>query len=1159
MTTWKKYGGTTNMEKLNNISVYSIASDVLTLRQGYYGSFDICGELHVSGRVRFDGEVDGRDLYISNSINTQTLTVNSTSQFNNAVDISGNLSIHNGGVFIANNLGVSQNLNLTNQLFLGDSSKSYIFGTPTIGNIGLNTTTPISAVDISSSQSLAFNVGSSQRSELYSVLSRNNNDQAISFQTTPLFTQIGFNVDSSASSFHSDGSIKYEKDGVLTLDVSDNTNILSRLAVSNRHESTANHPQHIMGETAVIYDISAGKYLYPIYENTAENTGNALSLIATDASSNTFLNIITPQNKGVSIGGGVYPNDQTRSMATIGLRDSSANYTPAMNIVSGKSGVKHKTTVAINTHSPDTENYVFDINGPVHIRNGELTISKQPEFEVLYLTTGKTAPNYGVAIGTPYTVESVNGYYSQQILYTSDSGETWKTSYDLSGTIIESVDNNGQNYLKSAYVVDSSLTILGGDLGYAVYSYQGGVSWQPIFIPYSDPGMSIDSIYVSSSKRCFCGFNDINGGQSFIYWFDLSSSIYTDNNGITSEDGAHDIFYLPATGLTSIDGADNLLWIVYGSKISKYANVNNAPTFDSTYNANIPLNSIFALDSSTVIACGEGIITYSTNGGGSWTNVSIPGLTINSIRLLDRMTGMAVCNGGKILISRNGFSTWTILDNSAINESGNANRLLDSRFNLTNLGIVDSNNFYFTKTITSYESGVRKGNTSIFHAYLPNLFNNKTNMVFDIDGTSRIAGDLWINNAGAISSNNSEFRLLNTGVNQIFMGNDASSIILGGNAATNMVTANRNLSVLGNASIQGNTIIQGNATISNAFSVIADTSLNSNLTVGANTTLRNNLNVPNGIATINKLAVSTDSSFSSNLVVGNVATIIGKTILSDASINGNVFIAGTQTISGVLIGNSNVQLKSNIDVSGNLKLDGNLTTPQAIYAGFYEGQIPTIHNGGATPDINIGGILNSSGIPMRYIRIGNFASQVDTSNIILMGGKHDTIVIQGSMVNNQDTKMGGTIIYLNSTGLNDSAGAGITIGANGQEAAGYIAIANDYGGYKFKPTSAYSNNVVKLDVVNTILPEGFSTGLMSVYRTPNVAGADSNYTLAPSTIDPSNILLKNGTTSTAKQQVIDTSLSVLGTMSIGTKTGNPNYALEISGNVSHSNGLIWQF
>jgi hypothetical protein len=105
-------------------------------------------------------------------------------------------------------------------------------------------------------------------------------------------------------------------------------------------------------------------------------------------------------------------------MGSIGWRDTSANYTPSVNVVSGTSRLKQKTTIGINTHGPETENYAFDVNGPIHVKNGELTIVNQPTFEIKQIATGRSSPNYGVAIGSPYKYDSASVFqYRQQILF----------------------------------------------------------------------------------------------------------------------------------------------------------------------------------------------------------------------------------------------------------------------------------------------------------------------------------------------------------------------------------------------------------------------------------------------------------------------------------------------------------------------------------------------------------------------------------------------------------------------------------------------------------------------------------------------------------------------------------------------------------------------
>ena len=54
---WKKYGGTNKLDKINNISVNTVVTDKLTLKNFYVGDWDICG-----GLTARDGAVFGSDV-----------------------------------------------------------------------------------------------------------------------------------------------------------------------------------------------------------------------------------------------------------------------------------------------------------------------------------------------------------------------------------------------------------------------------------------------------------------------------------------------------------------------------------------------------------------------------------------------------------------------------------------------------------------------------------------------------------------------------------------------------------------------------------------------------------------------------------------------------------------------------------------------------------------------------------------------------------------------------------------------------------------------------------------------------------------------------------------------------------------------------------------
>jgi len=1070
---WKGYGGVHKLDVNNNITAYSFVADIFTLRKSYYGTFDICGELHVSGNARIDHDIQGNNVIVINDTSTNRLfVVNKTFHYND-VDISGNLIQHTGNVYLRENIDVSGHIYLRKELYLGNSFNAYLYGTDISGNIGINTHTPIATLDISSQYPFAFNVGSQKFSQIYSVPLQNNANKGFVLSANTSTSRIGFHNDVNVVPVTNvpDAYIQYSVGGFLTLDASQNINLYSNVSLSNR---TPNINTHVMGEPVVIYDTSAGPYLYPVYANASETTGNALSLISNDAYSVTFMNMITPERQGISIGGGQYPNDPKKSYGSIGWRDGSANYTPSINVVSGNSHLKQKTTVGINTHAPSVENYAFEVNGPVHLKNGELTITQQADFEIKALATSRTAPKNAVAAGTYYKTDGSETTikYRSKILYTTDGGENWYSNYDNSGSTFEDPSNNNAKSWRCAYVYDSSFTIMGGDLGYLIYTYNGyngtqadnKEAWQsitslrngifPDFL-VNTPYLKIQSLYATSDKRVFCGLDISGSTTTTLFWFDMRINL-TNNRLFWNGFDTHNISYgridFSGNQITSVDGIENYVWVTNGPTIRKYRKGVSYDYYETNPNGTNPLgqdpyldpfaiprtntfhtlagsgyfyNSISAFDSSNVIAGGQNIISWSRDSGLTWTDVSINNATVNRIYACDGSNAIAVCKNGIIFTSSDNYRTWTQISNDALNVSGNANRLNDPSYNLDCLTMVNTDNFLITKTVR-YSSILQNGNTSLFHAYLPNLFNNTSNYVFDVSGSSRFSGDLNINDGGKIASNNREFNLLKNGVNTINFGCDASNVI--------------------------------------------------------------------------------------------IASLLNSTVVANY----------------------------------------NLTVRNVIQSMYYEGL-------DQSSDILIGGIYN--GTAQRTIKIGNFNSNpFQDNNLIRVGGKNDKVLLGGNILINNTLQIG-PILNVNYTAgmtniISTAAGTGFWFADSSVNNSGYFLVSNDLGGYVMQSVGLNNSNTIKLDVSNLIIPAYQTTALPCLSRTPTSGNdTDSNYTICVSSVDPSNIMIINKYKSgyvngIANNQTVDTSFSVLGSMSIGINPADNKWALDVSGNMQVTGGNI---
>ena len=51
--------------------------------------------------------------------------------------------------------------------------------------------------------------------------------------------------------------------------------------------------------------------------------------------------------------------------------------------------VQYHSTVGINTFEPKYDRYVLDVNGPIHIDNGEITIAEKPQSSLHPISDGR--------------------------------------------------------------------------------------------------------------------------------------------------------------------------------------------------------------------------------------------------------------------------------------------------------------------------------------------------------------------------------------------------------------------------------------------------------------------------------------------------------------------------------------------------------------------------------------------------------------------------------------------------------------------------------------------------------------------------------------------------------------------------------------------------
>ena len=173
----------------------------------------------------------------------------------------------------------------------------------------------------------------------------------------------------------------------------------------------------------LIYDKNTGSnpiFFNESYGNSSVLTGSALTIQSIDNASSTFMNIVTPNKLGIQIGGGSYPNDPTRSMGVIDIYNPDVDATPSIMIISGNTFTKYNATTGFNTFAPKYNDYAVDINGPLHLNNGEIKKTADVTFRIKKM--GSYGALYGMAIGSQGTDNIPITHYP---FVTTDGGRNW--------------------------------------------------------------------------------------------------------------------------------------------------------------------------------------------------------------------------------------------------------------------------------------------------------------------------------------------------------------------------------------------------------------------------------------------------------------------------------------------------------------------------------------------------------------------------------------------------------------------------------------------------------------------------------------------------------------------------------------------------------------
>lgn len=884
---WKKYGGTNKLDKINNISVNTVVADKFTLKNFYVGDWDICGGLTAKDDTKLL-----KDLYVTGDIFGR-----------GDINIDGSMNVLNtniiGNVFVAENAFVRQNI------FMDLSGGTMLHGENR--RFGFNTVSPQATIDISSDLVRSIDVHTSTTTNK-NVVARNVFNQGMTVNVEPTRSYIDFYVDNSMNltTENYNGRLLYEQGGNFTIDVSNIVKFKPRVVFSQDVSKN-----FVADERLIIYGnpLADVPYIPTIYGDNTFKTGTAAYLVAGDNSSNAFFRLGTEKGSGLTLGGGYFPNNKI--MGVVALTDASNTKYPAMNIISGNLTSNLKTSIAVNKYNVSTatngaNRYAMDINGPVKLAHQELIVAADILFQVY-----KTAfyGNIGYAVGSPLS----NSPYTQYFLKTVDGGYTWTSSriVDPNGNPNPNSLESSPHYFNAIYAISNADILIAGDSRYFYRSTNGGQNWTkiPFMVGGSESNATINTTAIFLSNQGV-PFERIVVGRDNGQIFNSSTGTWN-----TSGIGTTSFTTSGLTTLNAIDGSGLDMVVVGAGGIvpyRSYISIGVDPVLGTLVASGSTFYDVKVFNNGVnhVVAVGSGVIWYahdlSWNGSAytvTWNQASSFSGILRSVQVLDAMRAIAVGDNGLIMYSIDGFATWNTVTPGMLDNSS-----LITGINLATISILNDNDFVVSGIIQNFVSGNTLGRTKMFNLYAPYFLNRPNNTVLEASGNIVMSGDLRINHDGQLFVSGNATVVNDASLNKrLFVGGD--------------VSLNSNLYVVKDSSLNGRLFVGGDVSLNSNLCVVKDSSLNGRVYVGGDASLNSNLYI-RGKTTMFDLSAQ-NADFTGIVRANTFDSRPGSSLTIGGTNAGNITIKTSSAASNTLtLGDS----LSNVVILGNLTLPGSVTS-----------------------------------------------------------------------------------------------------------------------------------------------------------------------------------------------------------------------------------------
>ena len=729
---WKKFGGIKQFDALNHLTVNSLTTDDLALRNPYNGTFAISGELFVYDNAQFQKNVDVcNNVYVDDNVFIRDYLVMGP-------------QYERGSAY--SDFYTRENATNYSHFFHADTS-----------GVGLNVHSPQAIMDISGSHGHILHVYSASESTR-NVLVQNKDGNHIALEVDASYARIVFS--------HSDvsTSILYEP----TLD---QLRLPEQVVLGQYpREGTASLILDENGRNTTSYWVSVDDV----------SLCAPLQVRSRDLSTNATVFLSNSDQKGWYMGGGTFPVDGTKQMGFMGWMDASGQFIPSQIQTSNDSLREIKTSTGFNTYNPSTT-HALDVNGPLQLKHQEIMQTARSTTPLHSVSFSKSNPNFGMATGNAYQVDTVNNVAYHHVYRTTNGGHTWQV-IDLSYDILKYSSSAIQSSLETTlgvHVFGDSSAVLSAkaheDL-HLIQTSDQGTTWDISYIDLDVSGF-FSTIQTASTLMPFA----IQEDATKIVFLETDISVnrlVMLDNGVRYQ-SVHDTdstAVIDNLQFQSIDGTDTFLYAVDTSgNITRHEYTSGTGLEFSQssllHRANRAYAFITVSGDNYKLAVGNNLITTEIGNDGNYIDISFnESPSFRHAVVYDISHALAVGDNGVMYYTRENIAdatTWKAVPDTWINGMGNSSMLREA--NLIHVHAIDvSGHFAFTCEMAS--------GTRFVYAYFPDLwFPDTSPPILSIEGH--------------LETHRETIKIFENNVQTVYIGSNATDVYLDMSGTTHMNTA----------------------------------------------------------------------------------------------------------------------------------------------------------------------------------------------------------------------------------------------------------------------------------------------------------------------------------------------------------------------------------